>query len=61
MNPILESYIIHFILPISVYDERPVSFDEEHKKAQLKRMIDLEINPVQGISSKYDYENKRFK
>ena len=44
-----------------VYDEMPVTFDEEHQKAQLKRMLDLEMNPVTGISSKWDYENKRWK
>lgn len=46
---------------ISVYDELPASFDEEHQKAQLKRMLDLEMNPVTGLSSKWDYENKRWK
>lgn len=44
-----------------VYDERPESFNEEHQKAQLKRMLELEINPVHGLSSKWDYENKRWK
>ncbi|XP_055847725.1 cytochrome c oxidase subunit 4 isoform 1, mitochondrial-like [Episyrphus balteatus] len=44
-----------------LYDKLPVSFDEEHQKAQLKRMLTLEINPVQGISSKWDYEKKKWK
>lgn len=49
------------ILVISVYDEDPITFDEEHQKAQLKRMLDLEVNPIHGLSSKWDYENKRWK
>ncbi|CAO1405648.1 unnamed protein product [Diamesa hyperborea] len=44
-----------------VYNEDPITFDEEHQKAQLKRMLDLEINPIHGISSKWDYENKKWK
>lgn len=44
-----------------VYGELPASFSEESKKAQLKRMLDLEVNPVHGLSSKWDYENKRWK
>lgn len=46
---------------VSVYDERPASFSEENKKAQLKRMLELEINPVHGLSSKWDYEKKQWK
>ncbi|KAG4066414.1 hypothetical protein HA402_007050 [Bradysia odoriphaga] len=44
-----------------IYDERPESFSEAAQKAQLKRMLDLEVNPVQGLASKWDYENKRWK
>ena len=46
---------------IVVYDELPVTFDEEHQKAQLKRMIDLEINPIDGLTSKWDYQNNKWK
>lgn len=44
-----------------VYDEDPITFDEAHQKAQLKRMLDLEMNPIHGLASKWDYENKRWK
>ncbi|XP_026476705.1 cytochrome c oxidase subunit 4 isoform 1, mitochondrial-like [Ctenocephalides felis] len=44
-----------------VYAPLPESFSEESKKAQLKRMLDLEVNPVTGLSSKWDYENKKWK
>lgn len=30
-------------------------------QAQLKRMIDLRANPVQGISSQWDYEKGDWK
>lgn len=44
-----------------VYPEDPVTFDEKHKKAQLKRMLQLEVNPIHGLSSKWDYDNKCWK
>jgi cytochrome c oxidase subunit 4 len=52
---------ICILMNLFVYDDLPVTFDEEHQKAQLKRMIDLEINPVDGIASKWDYQNKKWK
>lgn len=39
----------------------PPTLDEEHQRAQLKRMIDLEMNPIHGIASNWDYENKKWK
>lgn len=44
-----------------VYEERPESFNEANQKAQLKRMLELEMHPIHGISSKWDYENKKWK
>ncbi|XP_017056702.1 cytochrome c oxidase subunit 4 isoform 1, mitochondrial [Drosophila ficusphila] len=49
------------LMNLFVYDELPVTFDEEHQKAQLKRIIDLEMNPVTGLTSKWDYENNKWK
>ncbi|XP_055851796.1 cytochrome c oxidase subunit 4 isoform 1, mitochondrial [Episyrphus balteatus] len=49
------------LMNLFVYDELPITFDEEHQKAQLKRMLDLEMNPVLGVSSKWDYEKKQWK
>uniref|UniRef100_A0A1A9V1W7 Cytochrome c oxidase subunit 4 n=1 Tax=Glossina austeni TaxID=7395 RepID=A0A1A9V1W7_GLOAU len=40
-----------------VYNEMPITFDEAHKKAQSKHMIDLEMNPVTGLASKWNYQN----
>lgn len=44
-----------------VYQDTPITLDEEHQKAQLKRMLDLEMNPITGLASKWDYENKKWK
>lgn len=44
-----------------VYGPYPITFDEEHQKAQLKRMLDLQVNPVNGLASQWDYENKKWK
>lgn len=44
-----------------IYDAEPETFDEAHRKAQLKRMLTLEVNPIHGVSSQWDYENKKWK
>lgn len=35
--------------------------DEEHVKAQVRRMIDMRVNPIQGMASRYDYEKNEWK
>lgn len=49
-------------LKMFVYD-MPVKTiaDEELVKAQIKRMIDMRVNPIQGMASRYDYENNKWK
>uniref|UniRef100_T1GFW0 Cytochrome c oxidase subunit 4 n=1 Tax=Megaselia scalaris TaxID=36166 RepID=T1GFW0_MEGSC len=37
---------------VFIYDPLPETFDEDRQKAQLKRIIDLEVNPIRGIASK---------
>jgi len=44
-----------------VYGPMPASTSEEAKKAQLERMIQLRVNPISGVASKWDYENNRWK
>ncbi|KRT82568.1 hypothetical protein AMK59_3949 [Oryctes borbonicus] len=48
-------------LKLFVYNPLPETFDEEHKRAQLRRMLDLRVNPIFGISSKWDYEKDDWK
>lgn len=39
----------------------PITFSEERRQAQLKRMIALEANPINGLSSKWNYETGDWK
>ena len=49
------------VLCFSVYGPLPETFDDEHRLAQLKRMIDLRVGAVDGLASKWDYEKGRWK
>lgn len=44
-----------------VYPPLPPSFSAENRAQVLQRMIDLRVNPIEGLASKYDYENNRWK
>ncbi|KFD53570.1 hypothetical protein M514_05486, partial [Trichuris suis] len=48
-------------LKVFVFAPYPPSFSEESKELQLQRMIDLYAEPITGYSSKWDYENNRWK
>ncbi|VVC24475.1 Hypothetical protein CINCED_3A021510 [Cinara cedri] len=37
------------------------SLSLESRQAQLKRMIDLRVDPIDGLSSKWDYDNNTWK
>jgi len=52
---------IYVLEKLFLYKPMPSSFSEASKKAQLKRMIDLRVNPIGGISSNYDYEKEEWK
>ncbi|XP_013161520.1 PREDICTED: cytochrome c oxidase subunit 4 isoform 1, mitochondrial-like [Papilio xuthus] len=44
-----------------VYEPLPASFSKLAQKAQLRRMLELRVNPIDGISSKWDYDNDKWK
>ena len=55
------AFWIYFGMKLFVYYDLPETFSEERQKAQLKRMLDMKVNPVDGLASKWDYENNRWK
>ncbi|CAG9792609.1 unnamed protein product [Diatraea saccharalis] len=44
-----------------VAEPYPISLSEESRRAQLRRMLEIRANPITGISSKWDYDNDRWK
>jgi len=45
-----------------VYDDLPTTITDEGKvRAQIKRMIDMRVNPIEGFTSGYDYEKNDWK
>ncbi|KAF4526407.1 hypothetical protein B566_EDAN016881 [Ephemera danica] len=52
---------IYMGMKLYVYKPLPHTLTEENKQAQLQRMIDLRVNPIEGLTSNYDYENNRWK
>lgn len=48
-------------LKLYVYPALPVSITDEWKEDMLEKAIKQQQNPIEGIASKYDYENDRWK
>ncbi|XP_026318306.1 cytochrome c oxidase subunit 4 isoform 1, mitochondrial-like isoform X1 [Hyposmocoma kahamanoa] len=44
-----------------IYEPLPISLSTMSQKAQLRRMIELRVNPVDGITSHWDYDYDRWK
>ncbi|XP_078066712.1 cytochrome c oxidase subunit 4 isoform 1, mitochondrial [Mustelus asterias] len=44
-----------------VYGDVPLTFSDDWKAKQTKRMLDMKMNPVEGIASMWDYENNKWK
>ncbi|KAM7343483.1 cytochrome c oxidase subunit 4 isoform 1, mitochondrial-like [Cochliomyia hominivorax] len=46
-----------FTYAVNVFHKNlPDTFEEDRRQAQLKRIIALEMNPITGLCSKWDYE-----
>ncbi|XP_044746229.1 cytochrome c oxidase subunit 4 isoform 1, mitochondrial-like [Coccinella septempunctata] len=54
------SLLLHY-LTYSIYPTMPDTFCESKRQAQLRRILDLQQNPVFGVSSKWDYEKDTWK
>nr|AGG22607.1 mitochondrial cytochrome c oxidase subunit IV [Locusta migratoria]AGG22608.1 mitochondrial cytochrome c oxidase subunit IV [Locusta migratoria] len=52
---------VYMAMKIWVYRPLPSTFTEERRQAQLRRMIDLQVNPIEGLASKWDYEKNDWK
>ncbi|XP_018013016.1 cytochrome c oxidase subunit 4 isoform 1, mitochondrial [Hyalella azteca] len=39
----------------------PASFTPENQAIQLRNMIELQVDPIDGLASKYDYEKNQWK
>ncbi|XP_030766257.1 cytochrome c oxidase subunit 4 isoform 1, mitochondrial-like [Sitophilus oryzae] len=51
-----------FWCKMTIYNvPHPITYDKEHREAQFRRILDLRVNPILGISSKWDYENDCWK
>ncbi|KAJ8969684.1 hypothetical protein NQ314_001638 [Rhamnusium bicolor] len=44
-----------------VYYPVPDTFDDDKRRAQLRRYIDLQANPIQGLASTWDYDKDDWK
>jgi len=44
-----------------VYPPLPSTFAPENQSAQLQKMLKMQVNPVEGLASKYDYEKGQWK
>ncbi|CAG9860169.1 unnamed protein product [Phyllotreta striolata] len=58
---ISSAFWFFYFLKTFVYPPLPDSFNKENREAQFRRMLDLHVNPVQGVSSKWDYEKDDWK
>ncbi|PRD24418.1 UNVERIFIED_CONTAM: Cytochrome c oxidase subunit 4 isoform 2 [Trichonephila clavipes] len=50
-----------YLLKKFVYPPLPYSITPEHQAKMLDAMVALRVDPIDGLTSKYDYENKKWK
>jgi len=56
------SFWVYLWEKVYVYPPMPDTITNmEKKQAQLRRMIDMRVDPIDGLTSKWDYENNRWK
>lgn len=60
---LISNYILTllFFIYISVYPPLPHTLAPENQQAQLERMINMQVNPIEGLASRYDYEKGKWK
>ncbi|XP_069099451.1 cytochrome c oxidase subunit 4 isoform 2, mitochondrial isoform X2 [Pleurodeles waltl] len=46
---------------VYVYPPKPHTLSDDWKAMQTKRMLDMRVGPIQGFSSKWDYEKNEWK
>lgn len=46
---------------ILVNEPLPASLSDENQAIQLRRMLEIRTNPIDGLSSKWDYANDKWK
>jgi len=52
---------LYIFLKLFVYSPLPSSFSEDRRRAQLRRMLDIQVNPIEGVSSLWDQEKDEWK
>ncbi|KAH8235317.1 hypothetical protein KR038_010392 [Drosophila bunnanda] len=52
---------ITVMLKTAMYKKTPDTFEEDRQSAQLRRMIQIQVNPISGVSSKWDYSANKWK
>ncbi|KAH8275083.1 hypothetical protein KR018_007683 [Drosophila ironensis] len=53
--------IVTIITKLTMYDPPPDTFDDDRQQAQLRRVIQLQMNPITGLASHWDYEQNKWK
>lgn len=52
---------LFIFLRFTLNEKLPESFKPSRLRAQLRRQIDLQVNPITGLASNWDYENNDWK